>query len=494
MTPPHSRQFHRGHKADGSKPSPSLSQILGDQILTRAAGAPLRAGNQARLLVNAAENYPAWLSAIGEARRSIYFETYVLHGDSSGQRFATAFVDAARRGVRVCVLYDWLGGIWTSRRFWRRLTEHGVDVRCFNRPRVDNVFGLSSRDHRKLLVIDDELGFVGGLGVGDPWVGNPQRRFEPWRDTGLEIRGPAVTDLTRTFSANWTLAGGVVPLRVVSEPQHVGHAKVRVIATDPAEADLYRLDTLVASAAREFLWLTDAYFVATNSYVQALAAAARDGVDVRLLLPGTSDVPFVRALSVIGYRPLLEAGVRIFEWNGTMLHAKTAVADGTWTRIGSSNLNPVSWWRNWELDVAIEDADVAGDVAEMFERDLRHSTEVVLDVRRRVTRSQESAKYAHRKRRRRTARAVAGAVGLGSTVGAALTNRRALTATEARVLAAGGVLFFALAVLAIEYPRAVAWPVAVIASWIALTVWVRAVRLYTRGRDRGWPSRTRREG
>ena len=110
--------------------------------------------------------------------------------------------------------------------------------------------------------------------------------------------------------------------------------------------------------------------------------AARDGVEVRLLLPGTSDLPFVRTLSAVGYRPLLEAGVRIFEWSGTMLHAKTAVADGTWTRVGSSNLNPVSWWRNWELDVAGEDDDVAGSVSEMFERDLRHSTEVVLDVRR----------------------------------------------------------------------------------------------------------------
>lgn len=454
--------------------------MLGEHVLTRAAGAPLRSGNRVRLLANAVENYPAWFAAIADARRSVYFETYLLHGDTVGQRFAAALIDAARRGVHVWVLYDWLGGVWTSRRFWRRLTDNGVDVRCFNRPRIDNVFGLVSRDHRKLLVIHDEVGFVGGLGVGDPWVGNPRRRFEPWRDTGLEIRGPAVMDLSRAFSASWTLSGGTLPLRIVSEPQDVGRARVRVIATAPAEADLYRLDTLVASTAREFLWLTDAYFVATNNYVQALAAAARDGVDVRLLLPGTSDLPVVRALSVIGYRPLLEAGVRIFEWNGTMLHAKTAVADGTWTRVGSSNLNPVSWWRNWELDVAVEDKDVAGQVAEMFQRDLRHSTEVVLDIRRRVVRSPHPETYRRHKRRRRTARAVAGAVGLSSTVGAALTSRRALTPTEARVLAAGGMLFFALAVLAIEYPRTIAWPFALVALWIAVTVWVRAVRLYTR--------------
>ena len=458
------------------------------------AGAPLRAGNQVRLLTDAVENYPAWwLEAIAGASRAVYFETYLLHHDKSGERFADAFLAAAARGIRVYVLYDWLGGLWTSRRFWNRLTDGGVEVRCFNRPRLDNSFRFISRDHRKLLVVDDEIGFVGGLGVGDPWVGNPQRRFEPWRDTGVAIRGPAVGDLSSAFTENWTMAGGTIDPELTVVPGPAGHANVRVIATEPAEAGLYRLDTLVASSAARSLWLTDAYFIATNSYVQALAAAARDGVDVRLLLPGTSDLPLVRALSVIGYRPLLEAGVRIFEWNGTMLHAKTAVADGVWTRIGSSNLNPVSWWGNWELDVAIEDGSFAGDVAEMFLRDLRHSTEIVLDVRHRVVRNAPLEKRLRRKRRRRTARAVAGAVGLSSTVGAALTNRRALTPTEARVLAVGGMLFFALAALAIEYPRSIAWPFAVIALWIAVTVWVRAVRLYTRARGRISPSRTNRE-
>jgi cardiolipin synthase len=445
-----------------------------------------------RLLVNAAENYPAWLDAIERASRTIYFETYLMHDDSVGQRFADAFGAAARRGVRIYLLYDWLGGIRTRGRFWKRLVEAGVHVRSFNRPRLDNISGLVNRDHRKLLVIDDALAYVGGLGIGDPWLGNQARRFEPWRDTGVEIRGPAAVDLAASFLGNWQYAGGS-PLTVVRTVEEVGDARVRVIPTAPAEAGLYRLDTLIASAAREFLWLTDAYFVATNGYVRALAAAARDGVDVRLLLPGTSDLPLVRALSVIGYRPLLEAGVRIFEWNGTMLHAKTAVADGAWTRIGSSNLNPVSWWGNWELDVAIEDDSFATQVADMFLRDLRHSTEIVLDPRHRVVRTRPSARSSRRSRRRQAARAMAGAVGLSSTVGAALTNRRALTPTEARVLAGGGVLFFALAALAVEYPRAVAWPLAVVMFWIALTVWVRAARLYRRADGRTSMSRIDQE-
>jgi cardiolipin synthase len=303
-----------------------------------------------------------------------------------------------------------------------------------------------------------------------------------------------VVDLVEAFAANWVRAGG--SLEATARPVAIlapvaGDANVRVIATGPTESDLFRLDTLVAAAAREFLWLTDAYFVATNNYVQALAAAARDGVDVRLLLPGTSDLPLVRALSVIGYRPLLEAGVRIFEWNGTMLHAKTAVADGTWSRIGSSNVNPLSWWGNWELDLAIEHDSVAADVAEMFLRDLKHSTEIVLDIRQRVARTKHPERPTRRRQRRRTRRAVAGAVGLGSTMRAALTNRRTLTPTEARVLAVGAVLLSALGWIALVYPRAVAWPLGIIAFSAALTVLLRAARLFLRARSAREQSRTR---
>ena len=137
---------------------------------------------------------------------------------------------------------------------------------------------------------------------------------------------------------------------------------VRVIAGMPGTAELYRLDQLIAAASRRTLWLTDAYFVGTTAYVQALRAAARDGVDVRLLVPGATDIWVLRGLSRVGYRPLLEGGVRVYEWNGSMLHAKTAVADGRWARVGSTNLNLQSWMGNWELDVAIEDEGFAGQM------------------------------------------------------------------------------------------------------------------------------------
>src|SRR6185437_16546962 len=202
----------------------------------------------------------------------------------------------------------------------------------------------------------------------------------PWRDTGVELRGPAVAELEAAFADTWALSGAPLsdgegrPERGLAVE---GGVPVSVIASQPNTMGLYRLDQLVATEARRSLWLTDAYFVGTTAYVRTLIDASHDGVDVRLLVPGASDLPVAKALSRAGYRPLLEAGIRVFEWNGPMLHAKTAVADGSWARIGSSNLNLASWVGNWELDVAIEDADFAGQMEAMFRDDLANATEIV---------------------------------------------------------------------------------------------------------------------
>ncbi len=185
---------------------------------------------------------------------------------------------------------------------------------------------------------------------------------------------------------------------------------MRVIATMPATWGVFKLDQLVASIARETLWVTDAYFVGVSAYVNALIAASKDGVDVRLLVPGTVDVFGVGAMSRAGYRALLEGGVRIFEWNGVMLHAKTAVADGRWARVGSTNANITSWFGNWELDVAIEDVSFGQQMTAMYEQDLANATEVVLTAhkmrpveRRRTPRPRglENARPDHAPRRRR---------------------------------------------------------------------------------------------
>jgi cardiolipin synthase len=256
---------------------------------------------------------------------------------------------------------------------------------------------------------------------------------------------------------------------------------------------MFRLDQLVAAVARERLWITDAYFVGASPYVQALIAAASDGVDVRLLMPGSgSDLPIVQNMTRAGYRQLLEAGIRIFEWNGSMVHAKTAVADGKWARVGSSNLNIQSWLGNWELDVAIEDIPVARQLEEMYLRDLANATEVVLNERA-MARPQSvpavagASAGAEQRRPHPTGRtrraAAAGAIRIGRTFGAALTSRRALGAAEAGSLIWGLLLLGGLGFVGLNWPKGLAYPVGVLLLWIAVSWAIQAGKLLARRRS-----------
>jgi len=453
------------------------------RAFSRAAGAPLITGNRLRLLKDATENYPAWLEAIRTARRTIHFESYIIHADETGRQFAEALAEKAREGVHVRVIYDWLGSFGrASRRFWKRLMESGIEVRCFNPPRLDSPLGWLRRDHRKMLSVDGRVGFVTGLCVGRRWVGDPAKGIEPWRDTGVQIEGPAVADLEDAFAHMWALLGSPIPeadLAAVETPPPAGDVAMRIVASYPNMAGLYRFDQLISALAERSIWLTDAYFLGTAPYIKALGAAAMDGVDVRLLLPNASDVPLVRSLSRAGYRELLEAGVRVFEWNGPMMHAKTAVADGRWARVGSTNLNLASWLGNWELDVVAEDEPFAQEMERMYLDDLGGSTEIVLSAKKVIP-------LERRARRRRDAgiaegsarRAVTGLMRVSNTVGAAITSRRALGPTEMVVLVSVAALLLVLALIAILWPVAVIVPVALFSAWLAVSLLIRAYRLY----------------
>jgi cardiolipin synthase A/B len=217
--------------------------------------------------------------------------------------------------------------------------------------------------------------------------------------------------------------------------------------------------------------------------VQALNAAARDGVDVRLLVPGSTDIPVVRSLTRAGYRSLLEAGVRVFEWNGSMLHAKTAVADGRWARVGSTNLNLSSWLGNCELDAVIEDEAFAREMEAMYLKDLENATEIVLTAKRKM-RTPQHAHLPHRPGRRGTgsaSRAAAGALRVGHAIGAAFSNRRTMEPVEARLMVTAGLLLLLLALLFALFPRALAYPSVVFFTWIALALLYRGYKL-RRGR------------
>lgn len=459
---------------------------VANQAFSRAAGAPLIDGNSVRLLKDAKENYPAWLKAIAAAERYIHFESYIIHEDDAGWAFAEALIEKARQGVSVRLVYDWMGGFrTTSRSFWKVLRAAGVDVRCYNPPRWDSPLGWLSRDHRKTLTIDGKIGFVTGLCVGRMWVGVPEKKIDPWRDTGVEVRGPSVANIEQAFAHVWNMIGDPLPADEIARREALpesGGVALRVVASEPASAVMLRVDQLVATLATERLWLTDAYYAGTTLYVQSLRAAAKDGVDVRLLVPNATDIPFLKTLSRTGYRPLLEAGVRVFEWNGTMLHAKTAVADSQWARVGSTNLNLASWFGNLELDVVIEDIPFATEMEETYLRDLENSTEIVLDAKHRL----RAPKKPDRVRRPAmtsgggtSGRAAAGAVRIGNAVGAAFTNRRVLEPVESRLMFVVGLLLLGLAALAWFFPRGLAYPFVFFLVWISVVLIYRAYKLRT---------------
>ncbi|MEO6965204.1 MAG: phospholipase D-like domain-containing protein [Acidobacteriaceae bacterium] len=458
-------------------------RTLAGQAFSRAAGAPLIEGNQVLLLQDARQNYPAWLNAIRVAQRHIHFESYIIHEDAAGQEFADALIAKAREGVRVRLLYDWLGGFGkASRRFWERLRAGGVEVRCYNPPRFDSPLGWLSRDHRKMIAVDGEVGFISGLCVGRMWVGEPKKKIEPWRDTGVEVRGPAVAEIERAFAQVWAMTGDAISadeMPPVIPQVPVGDIGVRVVATLPAAGALLRLDQLVSALARRRLWLTDAYFAGTTAYVQSLRAAAMDSVDVRLLVPNGTDIPILRPLSRAGYQPLLEAGVRVFEWNGTMLHAKTAVADGRWARVGSTNLNLASWLGNCELDAVIEDEGFASKMEAMYLQDLENSTEIVLDVRHKIHAPGEPRhlRPALTSGGGSAGRAAAGAIRIRNTIGAAFINRRVFEPAEAQIAIFAGVLLLALATLSTFFPRFLAYPLAVLFLWFAAALLFRGYKL-----------------
>jgi len=463
-------------------PNPSPLRLIAEQAFSRAAGAPLVAGNAVRILKDAEENYPAWLDAIHAARRTIFFENYIVADDRVGREFVTALARKARAGVRVYALYDWMGGLGAgSSALWRPLVDAGGSVRCFNPPRLDSPFAWLTRDHRKTITIDGAVGYVSGLCVSRKWQGDRTRRIEPWRDTGVEVRGPAVADIEAAFAQMWAVTGAPLPQTDLADSTAVpasGDVTLRVLATVPNLAGLYRLDQLIAAMATRTLWLTDAYFLGMSPYVQALRAAAFDGVDVRLLVPGASDLPIMSRLSRTGYRALLEAGIRVFEWNGPMLHAKTAVADGRWARIGSTNLNIASWIGNYELDVAIEDARMAQEMEMLYENDLSNATEIVLGPRRRVHATARVRREGARHRGTGSAaRAAAGALRLGNTVGAAITNRRVLGRAEAGIMKGVALGFLGLAIIGVLWPAALAWPLVALAGWIGVSLLIRARKL-----------------
>ncbi|MEO7206927.1 MAG: phospholipase D-like domain-containing protein [Steroidobacteraceae bacterium] len=451
-------------------------RLLAEQALSRAAGAPLIGGNSVELLIDGPDNYAAWLAAMRGSQRRILLENYIVRDDDVGREFRAVLIERAEAGVSVNVIYDWLGCWHQSRAdFWQPLIAAGGEVRCFNPFKFGSPFAWINRDHRKLLVIDRNVAFVGGLCISAKWLSDEEQGIAPWRDTAISVRGPALIDFERAFADIWLQLGAELTEMRADEPVEVGNVDLRVIATQPDTAGMFRLEQMIAALAQNSLWLADAYFVGISPCVQALGAAARDGVDVRLLVPGASDLTILRGISRSSYRSLLEAGVRVFEWNGAMMHAKSAVADGRWARVGSSNLNIASWVGNCELDVAVENTAFAKSMENQYLRDLDNATEIILARRSNVSRGNERPQTRHISGG--SARAAATALRLAHSVGAALGNRRVLGRDETIILPWFAILLFVLALTAVLWPRLMAWPIAALAVWAGLALLWRYLQL-----------------
>ena len=342
------------------------------------------------MLRDGAATFDAMLTVMQQARYTLELECYIFRGsDEVGQRFVEGLLDAARRGVRVRLLVDWFGGRGTSRRVWRALRAGGVDVRIFSPLGFRSWLGLLPRDHRKVLVADGKIGITGGIGIGEEWrmgaVG-PKRR--PWRDTAVQVQGPAAEAMERAFDAMWLRAINLGPTRreqrrMVRAARNswmdfadAPPALVGIVEGEPGRFRISRALEVQASAARERLWIATAYFIPAFGVVESLKGAARDGVDVRVLVPGSNDHAWVNSYAASYYPSLLRNGVRIWEWQGEMMHAKTTVMDGVITRIGSTDFNPLGAAINYELDAIIGDRSFGAQAEEMFLADLEHSKEV----------------------------------------------------------------------------------------------------------------------
>ena len=332
--------------------------------------------------------FGAMIDVIERARETLVLESYIVNSDSVGGRFADALIAAAARGVRVRLIADWVGSWTTTRAFWRRLREGGVDVRIFNPPGLRAWLGLMPRDHRKLLVADEEVAITGGIGLSEEWSGIVKRkRRAPWRDTAVRIRGPAAVDMARAFETMWKRANfeerRAARRHVIrrarntdTTPEQSSGAVVGIIEGEPWRLRVARALQIQSVSAERAIWIASAYFYPSSAEMEALCGAALDNVDVRILVPSTYDHPWVRGLTRRVYRQLLRNGVRIWEWNGIMMHAKMSVIDGRWVRVGSTDFNPLGVAINYELDAVIESKELGKAAEEMFLRDLEGSTEI----------------------------------------------------------------------------------------------------------------------
>lgn len=356
--------------------------------------APLRTHNAAVLLVDGPQTHEAMYRAIEASHDSINLESYIIEDDIVGGHFADLLIRKRRQGVRVNLIYDSIGSIGTPREYFDRLRDAGVAV-CEYNPvnplKAWRGWRLNNRDHRKILVVDGRIGFTGGINISRVYASSSlrMRRSTPpveggWRDTDIEVEGPVVADMQSLFVEQWFLeCGDLQKADYFPDLPRAGDQVMRVIAGNPGESEIYASLLSAIERAERSIYLTVGYFVPDPRTVEALERAARRGVDVRIALPGVSDfwAPLYAARS--HYTALLRAGIRLYERRDALLHAKTAVVDGVWSTVGSTNVDWRSFVHNAEANVVVLGVDFGSQMRRLFEQDLDRSDEIELDTWRR---------------------------------------------------------------------------------------------------------------
>lgn len=346
-------------------------------LLARIDDSYLHTVDRLELFVDGERAMASASAAIEAAEHEILIESYILRDDGTGLELKDRLAAARERGVRVCVLADAIGSFGTASRYWKELESHGVEVRLFHRL-LPHPWYQFIRDHRKIVVVDRRIAFVGGMNIADEYGSSRRAPDGLWRDTHVRVEGTAAQELAVVFAEGWHRAGGRRLEFPAIEPRDDGDPRVLVLDSRPGRGHAETASVLAAilAAARRTAWITNAYFAPPRAAVRAMADAVRRGVDVRLLLPGPTDIPILRHAGHGYYEALLARGIRIFEYQPAVLHAKTLVADDYVAVVGSSNLDFRSFRYNAECNLVILDEEFAGQLAAAFETDLENAVEI----------------------------------------------------------------------------------------------------------------------
>jgi cardiolipin synthase len=362
-------------------------------LIESISGSPLIAGNKVTLLIDGPATYAAMFGAIQNARDHIHLETYIFEEDEVGRRFADLLLQKQAEGVQVNVIYDSVGCLNTPAAFFQRLREGGImtlEYNPINPAKVRAKWALTNRDHRKILVVDGKVAFTGGVNISQVYSSSrllaKEREKETelaWRDTHVQIEGPAAGEFQKLFLDTWARQkGSELPRRnYFPQLKKEGDDLIQVVGSIPEQENptTYIMYVSAFVFAQNFIHLTNSYFVPDGQTVKALRYAAKRGVDVKLILPGISDEKIVLYAGRSHYTHLLKSGVKLYEQRNAVLHAKTAVIDGVWSTVGSTNMDLWSFLRNDEVNAIILGSDFAAEMEAMFEKDMAESNQILLE-------------------------------------------------------------------------------------------------------------------